>query len=1116
MDDGGDWLDLGSRKPRAVVAALALRPGRPVAADQLADLVWAGDPPRAAHGALHAYISGLRKALEPDRVARAATSVLETTDHGYLLRVTEAEVDTTAFVIEVRSAERVLATLGSQLGGGPDLSWSDRAGVVAAIDQVDAALATWTGEPYVDLPDHPDVLAERTALEQLRAAAEESRLLGLLALGEHASVLSTTEPAIGRQVLRERLWAIHALALTRAGRQADALAALRTVREVLADELGLDPGAELRGLEQAILRQDDRLLRTLARPVAAVTPASDTPPTPTPALAAEVAAGETVVGRDAERSALDGLLEQTAGGRFGAAQLVGEPGIGKSRLAEELLGAARTRGVRTAVGRCSQDDGAPPLWPWRQVLRDLGVPEDAVRVPEHGDAGPEQRAFLTADLVTSAVLDATADGPVLVVLDDLHWADDATLRVLAHLLAVAAADAALLVVVTRRTHPEPTGPLALVGEALARRPGVRLDLQGLSEDDAAALARSVGGDATAPVAAEWHARSGGNPFFLIELARLGPSAGGALPGSVRDVVTRRLDALPARVLGTLEAAAVVGRRFHALVVARAEDHDLEDVVHDLEVARRAGLVQETGVEEFSFSHALTRDAVAARLTGTQAARRHARVAHALAHLPDVAALHGPAERTAELARHWLAAGSSHVDLAWRAARDAADQARRLTSYAEAMALREAAVGAHRRSPGADDEVRYTLLLELASDAAYAGRWPEVEAAALEAMALGRALASPELVGRAAAALTLYCVWMPHETGVVVVDAVDDLRWALARLPDDDLDTRARLQLALAVELYYDPDHRAESEALVTSGLTLARRSGDEQLVWWAARAAWTARWMPSHTEPRQGWMAEGLAAARSAGDRAAEAVLLVSAALDALELARRDAWEQLATEAERIARHERLPYVLLTVLWLRMSLAAIGDREDEVVRHHDELARTAPLVAVPHQDLQAVAALTLTALWSPDRLRSLLEHVREAKAEHGQGATLLHSILARTGTPDELRTAMAAMPVEHEPVDYWATLADWATEAESAATVGDAGLARRALDVLAPYSGRLVVTGAVFTMGPVDGYLALAHATVGDTASARAHADAAHELAAAWDMSAYVAWLAGHRQRLDL
>ena len=119
LDDTGAELDLGSRKPRSVVAALALTPGRPMSADALADLVWGGEPPRTAQGSLHAYLSGLRRVLEPGRPVRGAASVIETTDHGYVLRVPATSVDAHAFAEEVRATGRVLAPLASQFDTGP-------------------------------------------------------------------------------------------------------------------------------------------------------------------------------------------------------------------------------------------------------------------------------------------------------------------------------------------------------------------------------------------------------------------------------------------------------------------------------------------------------------------------------------------------------------------------------------------------------------------------------------------------------------------------------------------------------------------------------------------------------------------------------------------------------------------------------------------------------------------------------------------------------------------------------------------------------------------------------------------------------------------------------------
>ncbi len=697
----GEWVDVGARKPRSIVAALALHAGKPVTADLLADLVWAGEPPRAAHGALHAYISGLRKVLDPERTSRSAVSLLETTDHGYVLRVRPEDVDAHRFVVGVRRLERVLAPLATQLTTGDRTGWPGRGTLTATLDELDAVLATWTGTPYADLLEHPDVVAERSALEQVRASAEQARLLGLLALGENASVLSTTESRVATNALQERWWALHALALTRAGRQAEALDALRAVRELLAEELGLDPGAELRDLEQAILRQDGWLLAALDdRPaVAEVAVRRAVAPSE-----AEAAPGEAdSVGRTSERTRLYALLD----GPAGAALVVGEPGIGKSWLAHDLADEARRRGYVVASGACSQDDGAPPLWPWLGILRtlDRDGETDLAAVVERSleDASAARQAFETSDRIARALFRAADQSPVLVLLDDLHWADDATLRTLRHVLAETSPDTRLVVVATRRAHPEPTGALAEVGEAFARRHALRLDLAGLGTADARALVRSVAGAAIADdIADAWQRRAAGNPFFLVELARLDEPDAAEVPVTVRDVVTRRLTTLPDRALDTLRLAAVAGRRFQAATITAAGGLDGDEVLDDLEHARVAGLVVEEDAGDYSFAHALTRDSVHQAVPPSRRARLHAQIAHALESDPVVRRLLDDDERTAELARHWLAAGPTHLDRAWRAARAAADQASALSAYREAMELRTAAVEAHRRSADGDE------------------------------------------------------------------------------------------------------------------------------------------------------------------------------------------------------------------------------------------------------------------------------------------------------------------------------------------------------------------------------------------------------------------------------
>ena len=298
--------------------------------------------------------------------------------------------------------------------------------------------------------------------------ALEDRAIAELALGHHATVAADLEAMTVEYPLRERLWGLRALALTRAGRQADALQVLRQVRDVLDDELGIEPSVELRDLQTAVLRQDTSLewVAPPRRPGAPIVP---TRPEPAPAPA-PTGADWPMVGREADLAALTGAWERARGGATTYAVLTGEPGIGKSRLAAELTEIVRGDGAQVCVGRCSQDDGAPPLWPWAQVLEAFGK-----SLPENlPDDGRDQ--FRGFEQIVHLVLDAARERPLVVGLDDLHWADPCSLRVL-RLLAETATDEPLLVLATWRDNPEPTGSLADVAETLARRHAVRRALE---------------------------------------------------------------------------------------------------------------------------------------------------------------------------------------------------------------------------------------------------------------------------------------------------------------------------------------------------------------------------------------------------------------------------------------------------------------------------------------------------------------------------------------------------------------------------------------------------------------------------------------------------------------
>lgn len=1114
-DDPGATVDVGARKPRSVLAALALRLGTDVPPDVLVRLVWGEDAPRGAHGTLHSYLSGVRRVLEPGLGPREKPRVLLTSDHGYRLALAREHVDAHRFADEVRTVHRLLAPLGSQLTTGPGADWPTRSEVSQHVDRVEELLGLWTGDAYVDLPDEPEVVLERTSLDQLRLNAEEARVLGLLALGDHAVVVAATEEATARYPLRERVWALHALALTRSGRQAEALAALRHIRSVLADELGLDPGQELRDLEQAVLVQDPALHQWLRAPVAATTASPAASPTGT-------TAEWSTVGREAEEAALLDVLARAETGTPATALLVGEPGIGKSRLVARTVTAARERGFRVATGRCSQDDGAPSLWPWSQALRELAdgeldghVEQLLAGAPSPGDQSAEREAFRAREALAQEVTSRSSSQPVLLVLDDLHWADTASLKVLRHLVSSAAAGHRLAVVATRRALPEPTGDLAEVGEELARHHVTRLDLAGLSPDETRSLVHAVAGDdVPAEVVADWHQRSGGNPFFLVELARLDARESTTLPATVRDVVVRRLQALPEPTRDLLLLAAVLGRRFSLDLLAAVAGVAVEDVDDALTPAREAGLVVDPDAGTVAFTHALTRDAVVTTTSPSRLARLHAQVAHTLADDTAVAGMVGREERVAELARHWLAAGPTHVGRAWRAAADAAAQARRTFSWVEAEQLVAAAIDAHRRDPLGTTAERIDLLLTRARDCRPNAEWDQVLPCAEEAIALARREEDLDRLASAAAAATDGSVWMPQQWNEVPEDSIEDLRWALAELPHSDSAQRCRVMLALAVLLYYDPAAQAEVRALADEGVAMARRIGAPALLGWAALTAWKALWTPAHADVRLGLAREGLQATRDGADPDAEAVASVVLTGSLLELGDRTAYVDAAASTARLASRRRNSYAQVALGWIDLSLASLRRDEAEVDRVAAELYALRPRLNPGNEALHLMGIHLMSHMWD-ERIGELIEPITEAMAvaDNDLAADVLLLAVARAGDVDRLRSQLLT-PLAH-PVDNWGSASTWCTVAEAAAVAGDVLLAQQMSARLAPLHGRMAISGISTVMGPVDGYLSLALAASGRTREAADAAGRATQQCDAWGFTAYADWLAAHRERLD-
>ncbi len=1084
----GAPVDLGPRKQRALLSALALHRGRTVSVDSIVDLLWPDGPPPGVGGTLQTYVAGLRRVLEPDRPARSAASVLVTAGGGYALIVPDEDLDAARFHSAVIHSHEAIAPV--QVLGERRAVATDR--LESILDSIDEALRWWRGTPYLELVDAPAAVAERVRLERLRLLAQEDRAVVGLTLGRHAAVAADLDVLTAEYPLHERLWALQAVALARSGRQADALDTLRRVRTLLADELGIEPGSELRSVQTAVLQQD---------------PAVDPRPPPPRTRASPAPARRTapwpMVGREQPLAALSALLDEAADSTPRFATVVGEPGIGKSRLVRELADVALAAGAQVLVGRCSQDEGAPPLWPWTDVLGalDLDLPIEA----GEADGGTRFRIW---DSIVRAILLRASDRTLVVVLDDLHWADASSLRVL-RLLVEGAHAGRLLVIATWRDKPAPTALLGSVAESFARRHALRLELSGLTRDDAAQLVLSITRSSPSSSDVEaLRARSDGNPFFLVEYSRLAAEHGdlaallaeSSPPAAVSDVVTRRVTALPDSAVEVLRTASVIGRAFDVSAVAAAAMTTAEELLGSLEQARAAGLVEDDGVERFRFTHALVRDTVYASIPAMRRAAVHARVA---------ADLDGAPGRESESARHWLAAGPRQAARGWRAALTAAAATYAIHAYEEAVDLSRAAYDAQPADPGATAHDRHEVLMALAEALRRSGDWHESRAVVHEAIAVGRESGDVALVARAAASTTTDALWQAVAHGTVDPIVVAALRQALDELPAGDGDLRCRVMLALAFEIYYGATTH-EREALAAEGVAMARRLGDPGLLLTAVRMAFVAISRSATADSRLLLIEEALELADRIRDHRALTLALTLRAGLAYEIGDIETGATVARRARLLAEEQRHFYAQMVLDTLEVPWLAMAGRHTEaegLAEHLQSLGER--LTLAQYEDALGGAQMFLL-LWQ-GRAREVVPGI-VAMAE--RSALPLSSIVAmfmiRAGQVSQARAYLVDHPIDLSS-DTWFSLFTWGASAEVAVALDDADLGAEAYARLAPFAGRACCANSAAAMGPVDAFLALAAAASGAAEVAGAHADDALTLCREWDVPMVAAWLRDHR-----
>ncbi|MFC5064908.1 BTAD domain-containing putative transcriptional regulator [Actinomycetospora atypica] len=1019
----GRPADLGGLQRRAVVARLAVAGGEVVPTDRLVDDLWAGEPPPRALAGLQAHVSHLRRVLEPGRAPRTPATVLVSAAGGYALRVGDG--------LDVTRAEELRRRARTE------------APTIAA-GTLREALALWSGAPLAEFADAAWAGPEIERLAELRRSLVEA----LAAVEPDArAVVDLLGPLVREEPLREEPVRLLALALYRSGRQAEALAAIAALRGRLADDLGLDPSPALAELEGRILRHDVSDGTPLTSGVSDVPSLTRPEPRPDDAPA--------LVGRDRERDRLLTVADAVAAGPGRLALVVGEAGAGKSALADVLVADLARRGWRTVRGHCPEVDGAPPAWAWTEIAEGLhdggaSLTSGVSDVPSltRGIEG----TFHAGRALLAAVRDARR--PLLVVLDDLHRGDEETWRLLR--IVASAAVPAVLVVGTFRPG-EVTDELVATVAALAAVTAERVELGGLAPDAVAALVAAedvaIDDDAARGIAE----RTGGNPLFVREVARLARTVGleearRTVPAGVRDVLSHRAAQLPAASLSVLRRAAALGRDVDVSVLVALED-DEDRVLAACEAGVVTGLLVESGPDAVRFTHDLVRETLYDELPRLRRARLHAEVLRVLEALR-------PHDHAA-LARHALAAGPvAGLDRVLDHAERAAHEARRDGVPRTAADLLAAAVGL-----ATDPARRVRLRCALASAYSHAGAGaPAVAERSTALVELARLPDDRELALRAATCVDGPVTFALAENGEVDRALVD----LVGRLLATDLPAPDRVRLLVARAFAWHP--REPELAMADADAAADLLPDDDDLRCLVLNARFWSLLRPDRWDGLDDLGTAMLAAAdraRSLGHRSVghHARFLHACHREDFAAARAHAATALAE-----APDGQLAAVLSWTTIFRGMEATIEGRYDEAEALYVGFGE-----AMAARGLANASVLTFVGLVAVRHARGRLgDLVGMLAAEHAARGEVVAepyaAALVAAGRLDEARRVWRPdIPVSR---DWWWVL--WTVlRAETALALGERAVAAGCRRDLEPWAGHLAgAMSGTATLGRVDEVLA--------------------------------------------
>jgi class 3 adenylate cyclase/tetratricopeptide (TPR) repeat protein len=803
------------------------------------------------------------------------------------------------------------------------------------------------------------------------------------------------------------------------------------------------------------------------------------------------------VGRD---DALGALREQWRAcveePRRHVALVGGDPGIGKSRLAAEHARRLYLEGATVLHGRCYEENVAP-YQPFVEAIEHVvrnGAPEevrediihsgtllarlvpdielrfDELPPPVRGEPGTER--YLMFEAVSSMLCAIAMRAPLLLVLDDLHWADRPTIALLVHVARSADAAPILVLGTYRPGDIDPDHPLC---DALAelRRDGLvdEVELTGLTEEQVGQLvAGTCDHGSSAAFVRSVSRETAGNPFFVREICthvdELGARADAftlselGVPEGVKQVIRQRVSRLPEGSARLLTIGAVIGREFELDLLLQVSGEDEDSVLDLLDHACAARLLEEVPktIDRYSFVHALGRETLYESLSTARRARLHRRVAEAIEtrHAADLE------EHLGELAFHYAAAGTEPMK--------AVEYARRAGEQSLARLAHEEAAAQFQRGLALLDAVdrdRCDLLLGLAEAKRRAADVPGSTGAFAEAAGIARSLGDAERLARAAVGnFRGHVLATPgwHEPTIGLLEE------ALVALPDADSALRARVLAALSLELYFTPQ-QTRGVTTAHEAIALARRLEDDEALAFALACAHTAISDPGHVEERLETSTELIEVGQRLGSAELALVGHVHRAADLLELTRIDDARAEAEVAADIVEQLGQPVQRYHVLWLQATHALLAGELDESTRLADEALEIG--LSGDHPDAYvAWGTQALMVAWQRGDTRHLIDPARNLLKEFPDlsawpAAVALVELTA--GEIDDAHERLRSYAADLDRLDFSAIwLAAMLSLTEVARVCEDREAAAALLERLAPYADRwCVVSLNLSEVGPV-------------------------------------------------